>query len=166
MNAIVDLYNEQVVLRRNSNQRPQTPAVKQLIKNAQTETTATKKKNYEGRGIGSVLDGYSSAAQFQQICNTFCSLDDIRGRTAFLLSQYGLLCGDKIRDLEFADMFSQKLDGEGYPSCIALRDKSITYETHKASSAAVFKYLGLTFNKKSNINRFVSKLGTLISLFS
>ncbi|OWZ10154.1 hypothetical protein PHMEG_00017042 [Phytophthora megakarya] len=39
---------------------PRTPAVKQLVKNVQTQTTATKKKNYEDRGIGSLLDGYSS----------------------------------------------------------------------------------------------------------
>ncbi|OWZ07485.1 Short-chain dehydrogenase [Phytophthora megakarya] len=33
------------------------------------------------------------------------------------------------------------------------QDKSITYEMHKASYEAVFKYLGLTFNKKTHINR-------------
>ncbi|KAK1936712.1 hypothetical protein P3T76_010147 [Phytophthora citrophthora] len=151
----------------------------------------------------------------------FFSLDDIRGLTAFLLSHFGLLRGENIRDLEFADMFSQNLDGKGYQSCIALvilvqhgktitfgklqhvgymrnkdihicpvgaaamsffqlfhidrepfpcfrnpqdwyatklllgrqRDKSIFYETHKASYEAVFKYLGLNFNKKTHINR-------------
>ncbi|OWZ22663.1 hypothetical protein PHMEG_0002577 [Phytophthora megakarya] len=200
-NAIVDLYKQQVALRTNSNQHPRTPAVKQLIKNVQMQTTATKEKNYEDRGIGSLSSKFA----------THFSLDDIRGHTAFLLSHFGLLRGETVRDLEFADMFSQNLGGEGYQSCIALvilvqhgkpntfgklqhvgymrnkdvhicpvgaaaiepfpcfrklqdwydtkllrgrqRDKSITYEMHKPSYEAVFKYSGLTFSKKTHINR-------------
>ncbi|OWZ17422.1 hypothetical protein PHMEG_0008638 [Phytophthora megakarya] len=57
VNAIVDLYNEQVTLRTNSNPHPRTTSVKQPIKNVQAQSTATRKRNYEDRGIGSLLDG-------------------------------------------------------------------------------------------------------------
>ncbi|OWZ14582.1 LOW QUALITY PROTEIN: hypothetical protein PHMEG_00011921 [Phytophthora megakarya] len=56
-----------------------------------THKESTRKMNYEDRRIGSLLDDYSSAEQFQQICDGFLTLDDIRERTAFLLSHFGLL---------------------------------------------------------------------------
>ncbi|POM65799.1 LOW QUALITY PROTEIN: Hypothetical protein PHPALM_18431 [Phytophthora palmivora] len=45
VNAIVDLYNQQVAIHINSNKHPRPPQVKQLIKNVQTQTTATPKKS-------------------------------------------------------------------------------------------------------------------------
>ncbi|OWZ10648.1 hypothetical protein PHMEG_00016466 [Phytophthora megakarya] len=119
VNAIVDLYNQQVALRVNSNDHPRSPQVKQLIRIVQAQTAHTKKK-YQDRGIGSLLDGCHSEMQFQQICDTFLELDDLRGRAAFLISHYGLLRGENVRDLELADMFSQPLDKKGFQPCIAL----------------------------------------------
>ncbi|OWY94258.1 hypothetical protein PHMEG_00036065 [Phytophthora megakarya] len=108
--AVVD--RQYVALRVNSNDHPRSPQVKQLIRIVQAQTAHTKKKNYQDRGIGigSLLDGYHSEMQFQQICDTFLELDDLRGRAAFLISHYGLLRGENVRDLELADMFSQPLD--------------------------------------------------------
>lgn len=94
--------------------------MKQLIRNVQAQTTQTKKKNYQDRGVDSLLDGYHSELQFQHICDAFLQLDNLRGRAAFLLSHYGLLRGENVRDLELADMFSQPLDNEGFRPCIAL----------------------------------------------
>ncbi|POM81218.1 Hypothetical protein PHPALM_844 [Phytophthora palmivora] len=221
VNAIVDLYNQQVALRINSNGHPRSAQVKQLIKNVQAQATERKKRNYQDRGVGSLLDGFHSEAEFKLICDTFFLLDDLRGRAAFLVSHYGLLRGENIRDLELADMFSQKLDGEGFQPSTALvlliqhgktntygklqhvgfmrnknvhvcpigaiafylferfhvdlepfpsfrqsqdwydikflrgrnRKTSISYNTHKQCYEKVFDHLGLTFNKKTHINR-------------
>ncbi|OWY95705.1 hypothetical protein PHMEG_00034222, partial [Phytophthora megakarya] len=148
VNALVDLYNQQVTLRTNSNAHPRTTAVKQLIKNVQAQNTETKKKNYEDRGIGSLLDGYSSAEQFQQICDAFFTLDDLRGRAAFLLSHFGLLRGENIRDLEFADMFSQVLDGEGFQTCTAL---VILIQHGKTNTFGKLQHVGYMRNKNVHV---------------
>ncbi|KUF78719.1 Acyl-CoA synthetase family member 2 [Phytophthora nicotianae] len=63
-------------------------------------------------------------------------------------------------------MFSQKLDGEGYQTCTALvlliqhgktntfgKMQHVGYMRNKDSYEAVFKHLGLSFNKKTHINR-------------
>jgi len=220
-NAVVDLYNQQVALRINSNGHPRSPQVRQLLRNVKAQTAQTKKKNYQDRGIGSLLDSYHSEKQFEQICDSFCVRGDLRGRAAFLVSHFGLLRGENVRDLELADMFSQPLDKEGFQPCTAMvlliqhgktntygklqhcgfmrnknvhlcpigavafylferfhvtlepfpsfrssrdwydvkflcgknRTKSISYETHKSCYEAVFAHLGLTFNKKTHINR-------------
>lgn len=221
VNAVVDLYNQQVALHINANEHPRSAHVKQLIKNVQAQATETKKKNYQDHGVGSLLDGYYSEAQFRQICDSFFDVNDIRGRASFLISHFGLLRGENARDLELADMFSQRLDNEGFQPCTALvlliqhgktntfgkmqhvgymrnkdvhlcpvgavalylferfhialepfpvfsksedwydikflrgqqNTKSISYDTHKASYVKVFDKLGLTFDKKTHINR-------------
>ncbi|EGZ10648.1 hypothetical protein PHYSODRAFT_337428 [Phytophthora sojae] len=114
VNAIVDLYNQQVANKMNTNDHPRMYKVKQLLSTVQAETTSTRKKNYTDRGVGSLLDGYQSEAQFTQICDTFFVLDDLMGRAAYLVSHFVLLRGENIRDLELADMFSQELDKEGF----------------------------------------------------
>jgi hypothetical protein len=220
-NAIVDLYSQQSHMHMNSNPHPRNNAVKQLLKNVEQSTTATRRRNYTDRGTGSLLDGYQSTEQFVNISLRFLEMNDIRGRACFLLSHYGLLRGENIRDLELADMFSQVLDGEGFSFCTALvlliqhgktnqygklqhvgymrnkdvrlcpigsaamyffqrfhiekecfpdfrnskswydikflrgRNKSgaISYDSHKKSFVAVFDSLGLSFNKKTHINR-------------
>lgn len=220
-NAIVDLYNQQCNMRMNSHPHPRDASVKQLMRNVQMETTTTRKRNHVDRGIGSLLDGYQSTDQFIGISMKFLEFNDNRGRACFLLSHYGLLRGENVRDLELADMFSQVLDGEGFSESVALvlliqhgktnqfgklqhvgymrntevrtcpigaaglylferfhidneafpdmtssaawydikflrgrnRTKSVSYESHKKSFEAVFNSLGLTFNKKTHINR-------------
>ncbi|OWZ17641.1 hypothetical protein PHMEG_0008395 [Phytophthora megakarya] len=144
VDAVVDLYNQQVAFRVNSNDHPRFPQVKQLIKNAQAQATATKKQNYQDRGVGSLLDGYHSEAQFRQICDAFFDLNDIRGRAAFLVSHYGLLRGENIRDLELADMFSQELDREMYLTCIAL---VLLIQHGKTNTFGKLQHVGFIRNK-------------------
>jgi hypothetical protein len=57
------------------------------------------------------MDGYQSSEQFVKICQCFFTSNDVRGRACFLISHFGLLRVENIRDLELADMFSQVLDG-------------------------------------------------------
>lgn len=148
VNAIVDLYNQQVGLRTNSNEHPRSAQVKQLIKNVQAAATETRKKNYQDRGIGSLLDGYHSAGQFREICDAFLTLDDLRGRAAFLVSHYGLLRGENVRDLELADMFSQLLDNEGFQQCTAL---VLLIQHGKTNTYGKLQHVGFMRNKDVHV---------------
>lgn len=57
-------------------------------------------------------------------------------------------------DLEPLPSFQQSRDWYDIKFlCGKTRTRSISYETHKKSYEAVFKHLGLTFNKKTHINR-------------
>eukprot|EP00644_Phytophthora_capsici_P008466 jgi/Phyca11/546054/estExt2_Genewise1Plus.C_PHYCAscaffold_200033 len=70
VNALVDLYSQQVTLRTNSNQHPRTAAVKQLIKNVQAKSTETKKKTIQTE----VLDRCSMATPPRSNSSTFVTL--------------------------------------------------------------------------------------------
>ena len=136
------------MLRANSNEHPRSAQVKQLIKNVQAMATATRKSNYQDRGIGSLLDGYHSADQFQQICDAFLTVNDLRGRAAFLVSHFGLLRGENVRDLELADMFSQELDKEGFQTCTAL---VLLIKHGKTNTFGKMQHMGFMRNKNVNL---------------
>lgn len=144
-NAIIDLHTQQSNLGMNSHPHPRNKSVKQLLQNIQKETTATKKKNYTDRGIGSLLDGYQSTSQFVDISMKFLERHDIRGRAMFLLSHYGLLRGENIRGLEFADMFSQVLDGEGFSESVAL---VLLIQNGKTNQYGKMQHVGYMRNKE------------------
>jgi len=144
-NAIVDLYNQQSNLRMNSHPHPRDASVKQLMRNVQKDTTDTRRKNYVDRGIGSLLDGYQSTEQFTAISMQFMTLNDTRGRACFLLSHYGLLRGENIRDLELADMLSQVLDGEGFSESIAL---VLLIQHGKTNQFGKLQHVGYMRNKE------------------
>jgi hypothetical protein len=112
------------------------------------DTTATKKKNYTDRGIGSLLDGYQSTSQFIDISMKFMERNDIRGRACFLLSHYGLLRGENIRGLELADMFSQALDGEGFSESIAL---VLLIQHGKTNQFGKMQHVGYMRNKEAKL---------------
>ncbi|OWZ20999.1 hypothetical protein PHMEG_0004520 [Phytophthora megakarya] len=119
VNAIVDLYNQQVALRVNSNDYPRSP-----------QTVITLK------------------CISKQICDTFLELDDLCGRAAFLISRYGLLRGENVRDLELADMFFQPLDKEEFQPCIAL----VLFIQHgKMNTYGKLQHCGFMRNKNAHL---------------
>ena len=61
--AITDLYQQQVALKVNAHQHPRTDAVKAFLRNAHYEEVQKKRKAYVDRGIGTLLDGYSTNDQ-------------------------------------------------------------------------------------------------------
>ena len=142
------MYNQQRALHMNQHPHPRTDTVKKLIKNAQSERTVTRRKNYEDRGVGSLLDGYHSQDEFIALTDNFFLRDDHRGRVCFLLSHFGLLRGENARDLELADMFSQVLDGEGYSECVAL---VLLIQHGKTNNFGKLQHVGFMRNKNVNI---------------
>ncbi|KAH9133191.1 hypothetical protein AeRB84_020676, partial [Aphanomyces euteiches] len=125
VNAIVRLWRSQCQEKANSNVHPRTDAVKELLKQAQYTEDERKKANFEDRGIGTPLDGYTTAEQMQKISNRFWNEKrdhgtHLRNWLAFTMAHYCLLRGESVRLLELADLQSQPLEGEGFSPCTAL----------------------------------------------
>ena len=123
--AIVDLWRSQCKRRINSNPHPVDHDVKQLLKNVGYGENKTKKDNYVDRGIGTLLDGYTSVDQLRKITNYFWSRTSdfgpaLRNLTAFLLSNFAILRGENARAMELPDMHSISLSNEGPSDCHAL----------------------------------------------
>lgn len=142
------LYRLQASDGENTGPSPRTVLVKQLIENEATKTRHHRRVNNVDRGVGTLLEGYQTTEEFERIADAFLSLGDIRGRTAFMVSHYGLLRGQNVRELEFADMFSQALEGEGFQDCVAL---VLLIEQSKANVHGKAQHVGFLRNKNVSL---------------
>ncbi|KDO19099.1 hypothetical protein SPRG_15578 [Saprolegnia parasitica CBS 223.65] len=125
VNAIVDLYQEQVRQRANTNPHPRNNLVKTLLKQVSLAEDERKRANYEDRGAGTLIDGYTTQEQLSQIAKHYwtpASFFGVRLRDwlAFALSHYYLLRGETARMLELADLQSVQLENEGTSKCVAV----------------------------------------------
>ena len=66
VSAIVDLYHLQCRLGCNSNPHPRTVDVQALLKNTHYEQEQVRRANYDDRGLGTVLDGYTTSEQLSR----------------------------------------------------------------------------------------------------
>lgn len=57
--AITDLWSQQANQKINSNPHPRNQHVKDLLRIVQRDTHSRRKANYEDRGVGSLIDGYT-----------------------------------------------------------------------------------------------------------
>jgi hypothetical protein len=69
--AIVDLWKQQARAKTNSNPSPRDEAVTALVKLAQHDEDERKRKKFEDRGADTLLDGYTTTDQIQQISRYF-----------------------------------------------------------------------------------------------
>ncbi|KAG1436244.1 hypothetical protein G6F56_013641 [Rhizopus delemar] len=77
---------------------------------------ATRKTKHEDRGIGTIMDGYTTTDQIASIVNFHFSQNNtknLRNSLAFLLSHYCLLRGESARKAELPDLQVVNLEGEG-----------------------------------------------------
>ena len=123
--AIVDLYSLQTRLGCNSNPHPRNADVQALLKNTHYEQERVRRVNYDDRGIGTALDGYTSADQLGKIANYFWTRSrefgpNLRSWVALALSHYAVLRGESARGMELPDLHSIRLDNEGFSECHAL----------------------------------------------
>jgi hypothetical protein len=93
-----------------------------LIENEKLNTNLLSRKNFDDRGIGTLLDGYGME-ELKHLAEF--GMDEggnnvLRNRMAILLSNFNLLRGESIRNFEFPDMFSLTLQNEGFTECLAL----------------------------------------------
>ncbi|KAI8820298.1 uncharacterized protein EV422DRAFT_485556, partial [Fimicolochytrium jonesii] len=87
--------------------------------------TRISRENFNNRGIGTLLDGYSTGAQLEGMSAAFWMKTreagvHLRNNVAFLLSHYALLRGELARQAELADLHSVTLEHEGFTDCKAL----------------------------------------------
>ena len=130
INALVDLWSQQVNNRSNCHPHPRysSAALRQLVDNVDKEKAKRRKQNYEDKAKMTLVDGYTNSAQLKSVLQyfrnnskAFLGLSD---STIFLLSHALTLRGGNARDLELSDLFSVELESElGSPKClIALFD--------------------------------------------
>ena len=123
--AVVDLWQQQHRLSINSHPNPRDSGVKELLKIIDYEEEDRKRSNFQDRGIGTMLDGYSTTAQMQAIGRYFlCTTKDhgvqLRNWLAFLLSHFALMRGESARKMELPDLHCVRLEKEGFSECHAL----------------------------------------------
>ena len=123
--AIVDLWRQQASMKMNSHPNPRDANVKLLLKNAESDTQQLRKANFVDRGIGTLLDGYTTTEQMAQLADVFWERTrdfglNLRSLCAFFVSHYALLRGETVRNLDLADMHSVLLENEGFSVCNAL----------------------------------------------
>ena len=86
--AMVHLYDRQVQRKTNSNPHP-LPTFAPLLQRVKREDEMTKKANFEDRGVGTIMDGYTTTDEIADV-NKFNlgenSPKDLRNCLTFLLS--------------------------------------------------------------------------------
>jgi hypothetical protein len=123
--AMVDLWRQQQRLKINNHPSPRDGAVSAFIKITGYEENDRRRKNFADRGADTMLDGYTTTEQIQNIARFFWMTShnhgtSLRNLLAFLLSHYALMRGESARRMELADLHSNELENEGYTSCRAL----------------------------------------------
>jgi hypothetical protein len=133
-----------------SNDHPRDHCVRQLLKMARESEFNTKRLNHDDRGIGTLIDGYTSVKDLKRMCSWYFDSTgremgtSLRYRLAFLLCHFNLLRGESARALEFADIFSLELEEEGYSKCDAL----ITIIDHGKTNHNARKEIGACLRNK------------------
>lgn len=124
INAIVDLYTSQIEKDGCFNRaHPRGPYVQALVKKLKGQESTLKRERYDDRGAGTIADGYSTTEEMKIMVDYFFSrntVEGLRNCTSFLLAHYGLLRGESVRKMEFADLQTMLLENEGVTDCHAL----------------------------------------------
>jgi hypothetical protein len=101
----------------NSNEHPRSALVKKFLENRRAETYEINRRNRKDRGVGTLLEGYSTLDGLSRILEAGLRLHNspkgLRNVASFALSHSVLLRGDNIREMELANLFCVTLDDEG-----------------------------------------------------
>ena len=133
-----------------SNDHPRDHCVRQLLKMARESEFNTKRLNHDDRGIGTLIDGYTSVKDLKRMCSWYFDSTgremgtSLRNRLAFLLCHFSLLPGESARAFEFADIFYLELEKEGYSKC----DSLITKMDHEKTNHVARKENGACLRNK------------------
>lgn len=120
--AITDIYKQQQRLGVNSYPHPRESCT-QLLENMKFNEERVRREEFEDRGLGTLVDGYTSESQISDIVRFYFSEKtgtDLRNSVAFLLSHFCLLRGENARQAELPDLQTVMLDREGPSQCPAL----------------------------------------------
>lgn len=116
------LYERQVSLKINSNPHPRQTFAG-LLQRIRKQEEETKLANFEDRGVGTIMDGYTTTDEIANIISFYFgenSVQDLRSALSFLLSHFCLLRGEAARRAELPDLQMVNLEGEGSGKCPAM----------------------------------------------
>ncbi|DBA00966.1 TPA: LOW QUALITY PROTEIN: hypothetical protein N0F65_006227 [Lagenidium giganteum] len=119
--AVTDLYKQQRDRAMNSNSHPRNSTIASLLTTLKREKHALDRNQFVDRGIGTLMDGYTSSRKLVAISKYHLDAiagDSLRDRMAHLFAIH--VCCKSARNLELADMFGVLLENEGYSECRAL----------------------------------------------
>jgi hypothetical protein len=92
------------------------------LKFIQTKEFLRRRKNFEDRAIGSMVDGYKDEDAFQSFINASidCTANKCigyRDRAMNLICHHGILRGENSRKLELADLITREYEQQGPSPC-------------------------------------------------
>lgn len=120
--ALVYLWERQRQMKINSNSHPRETFAP-LLERVKREEEEVKKANFEDRGVGTVMDGYTTTDQIADITAFYFgekSVKDFRNNLSFLLSHFCLLRGESARKAELPDLQLVDIENEGSGACPAM----------------------------------------------
>lgn len=119
---MVHLWDHQVTMKINSNPHPRQTFAP-LLEKVKREEEEVKAANFEDRGVGTIMDGYTTTDQIANIVSFYFeqkTVKDLRSSLSFLLSHFCLLRGESARKAELPDLQVVNVEGEGAGSCPAI----------------------------------------------
>lgn len=122
VNAMVNLYQNQMSLGNNTNGHPRGSVVRRLLDTCDSKEHTRRAANFEDRGKHTLKDGYTKD-QLLQVSRYFLARDsnvDLRNRFDFLMGHSIFARGEDKRKMQFADMFLLELENEGPTPCFSL----------------------------------------------
>ena len=110
-----------------------------FLENKKRNTAQRNRDNFTDRGIGTLLDGYTTLLQLSEIIaaafhgRRYNKVRGLRDAAAFALSHALVLRGDNVRNVELSNVFVSPLDDEG-PDCMAMLVSVFKSKTNKIGS--------------------------------
>ena len=152
MSALVDLWKRQKASKVNSHDSPRAGPAKMLIQSTKLGNADRRKRTYVDKGIGSLLDGYTTTDEFRSILNYFWienSPAGLRNRAGFTVGHHGLMRGGNIRGLELSDLHFVDLENEGpVENCLAVL---CTLNHGKTNQVGRMEYAAFLRNKEADL---------------
>ena len=122
------------------------------MKAAKLGNTIRKRATYVDKGIGSLLDGYTTTDEFRSILDWFWMENTpagLRNRAGFTVGHHGLMRGENIRGLELSDLHFVDLENEGpVKDCLAVL---CTLNQGKTNQVGRMEYAAFLRNKEADL---------------
>jgi hypothetical protein len=122
VSAAVNLWQQQTTAGSNSFPNPGGHVIKKYLKFIQTKEFLRRRKNFEDRAIGSMVDGYKDEDAFQSLINASidCTANECIeycDRAMNLFCHYGILRGENASKLELTDLITREYEQQGPSPC-------------------------------------------------
>lgn len=120
--AVTDLYNWQKSLNVNNHPSPRGPLVRAFLDTHIKKGVKRQRVNHHDRGKHILIDGYDPQGLLD-ISKYFWNRNSVLGtrdRLCFLMSHVMLLRSENALSMQFPDLFSMELHGQGISKCTAI----------------------------------------------